>query len=333
MLRKRFLLVMLGVVMILSGAPSALAAPSEKDNPEAKAHLIAGVRHLEEMAWTDAVTELEASLALQDTPSVRYNLAKALAALGKLVEARAHLQIVIDNQLAAPWHRVRARNLLKLVQKRLAYVIIEVPEGFTGDVSVNGDTLPVSLWGRPREVNPGTTVVRALGEGFRLVEQTVVVEERERRRIQLNLQPKRESAPATASRTTPTPAPRPTTKQKSNVETTATGSTRRTLGYVSIAVGGVGLVAGTAFGLAARIARRDLSSACVNDVCTENQRDVYDRGKLQANASTAGFIVGGVGLGLGVLLLWTGPSEQQAEAKAGLGPFVGPGSAGVHGRF
>jgi hypothetical protein len=305
------------------------------------------------MAWADALTELEASLALQDTPTVRFHLAKALAAVGKLVEARSHLQVVIDNQLAVPWHRVRARNLLKLVQKRLAYVIIEVPEGFTGDVSVNGDTVPVSSWGRPREVNPGKTVVRALGEGFRLVEQTVVLDERERRRIQLELQ--RKPASATASPTAPArrsarasppaPAPRParasatapaptsTTKQKSNVEMTAPGSTRRTLGYVSITVGGVGLIVGTAFGLAARSTRQDLRSACVHDVCTENQRDVYDRGTLQANASTAGFIVGGVGLGLGVLLLWTGPSEQQPEAKAGLEPFVGPGSAGVQGRF
>ena len=112
------------------------------------------------------------------------------------------------------------------------------------------------------------------------------------------------------------------------------GSTRKTLGYVSLAVGGAGLIAGTAFGFAARSTRDDLTAACIDDVCSESQRETYDRGKMQANISTAGFLIGGVGIGLGAVLLLTGPKDQEKEAaEAKVQPYVGPLSAGVQGRF
>jgi hypothetical protein len=130
------------------------------------------------------------------------------------------------------------------------------------------------------------------------------------------------------------PLAKPQPSDEGVAMSTQDGSTRKTLGYVSLAVGGAGLIVGTAFGLSARSTREDLRATCLDDVCTESQRENYDKGRMQANVSTAGFIVGGVGIGLGTVLLLTGSSSKEKAAEAaGVHPFVGPTNAGFRGRF
>jgi hypothetical protein len=98
-------------------------------------------------------------------------------------------------------------------------------------------------------------------------------------------------------------------------------------------VGVVGAGVGTVFALRSRSTRDELEGACPNDVCPAAQREKFDEGKRDADIATAAFIVGGVGLGAGLVLLLTAPSEKENKASARIVPLVGPGSLGVKGRF
>ena len=309
----------LGFVAILGLASPAWAQASWKYKAEAQKLVNEGLKHDKAEAWQEAREAFEAAIALNDTPKARYYLAKALVNLRLLIEAREHAQAAADNPRAGWWDRKNSRELLKKIEDSIAHITLRVPPDFQGKVYLGDVPLSSSDFGSRLEVNPGTIRILAESAGFFPFEKNMNLRDGADETITVELEPE----------------PVDTVTQKEEEATLSTeGSSQKTWGYVSLAVGGVGLVAGTAFGLMAKNTRNDLEAACIDDVCSENQRDAYDRGKMQAHISTAGFIVGGVGLGLGAVLLLTGPKEAEKEAEtARWQPYVGPTGAGIVGTF
>ncbi len=318
MRNRRLVLLLVGILVVLGFTSPAWSQASWKDKAEAQKLVNEGMKHDKAEAWQEAREAFEAALALNDTPRARYQLAKALVSLGLFIEAREHAQSVADNNRAGWWDRKNSRELLKKIEERVAHMTVNVSPGFAGTVRLGDKQLSSSDHGTRMEMNPGSVLVRAEAEGFLPFEKTVVLGDGADEKVAIELEP--------------VPATKP--EKEDAVEVSTDGTSQKTWGYVSLAVGGVGLIAGTAFGMMARSTRDDLRAACVDDVCTENQRDSYDRGKMQANISTAGFIVGGVGLGLGAVLLMTGPKDAETEAStARVQPYLGPTGAGVMGSF
>ena len=318
-MRNRRLLLLVGMLVVLGFSSPAWSQASWKDKAEAQKLVNEGMKHDKAEAWQEAREAFEAALALNDTPRARYQLAKALVNLGLFIEAREHAQSVADNTRAGWWDRKHSRELLKKIEESVAHMTVNVSPGFAGTVRLGDKPLSSSDHGTRMEMNPGSVLVRAEAEGFLPFEKTVVLGDGADEKVSIELEP--------------VPATKPE-KDEDAVEVSTEGTSQKTWGYVSLAVGGVGLIAGTAFGMMARGTRDDLRAACVDDVCSENQRDNYDRGKMQANISTAGFIVGGVGLGLGAVLLMTGPKDAEKEAAtARVQPYLGPTGAGVVGSF
>lgn len=313
---RRFWLVMLGIVVLMGSADPCWAG--WKEQVEANKLVQEATKHEKQEAWQEARDAYAAAIELHDSPRARKGLAKALYQLGLLIEAREHAQVVADNKRAGWWDRKHSKELLEKIEAELPHITVSVPPAFEGTVRVDDKPWPSDKLGTRTEINPGTVVITAESDGFLPYEKTVVLDKGADEKVNIELEPK--------------PKPKP---KKDDVDvSTSDGSTRKTIGYVSLAIGGAGLIAGTAFGLSARNTRNELDSACLNDVCSEAQRDNYDRGKMQANFSTAGFIVGGVGLGLGAVLLLTGPKDQETEAtKARVEPYVGPTGAGFSGVF
>lgn len=317
---RRLLLVLLSVCLVI-GSSVAWSAPTFKEKQEAQKLVNTGIKHDKAESWQEAREAFEAAIALNDTPKARFYLAKALVNLGLLIEAREHAQLTADNKRAGWWDRKHAKELLKKIEERMPHMTVNVPADFAGVVRLGDATLSSSDFGQRMEHNPGSVSIQAESEGFLPFEKTVVLGDGadEVVTIELEVEPEEDTG----------------TTEEVEVST-SDGSTRKTLGYVSLVVGGVGLVAGTAFGLAARSTRDDLRSSCANDVCTESERDAYDKGKMQANLSTAGFVVGGVGLGLGAVLLLTGSQDKETAASteaAAIRPYVGPTGAGLYGSF
>ncbi|MGH7285170.1 MAG: hypothetical protein ACRELY_26915, partial [Polyangiaceae bacterium] len=88
----------------------------------------------------------------------------------------------------------------------------------------------------------------------------------------------------------------------------------------------------------------DLLGKCPGGTCPPSQQSSVDGYNTLGLVSTIGFIVGGVGLAGGAVLILTAP-KSHASARVGQGagqgagqgtfisPYVGPGSAGITGKF
>lgn len=317
-LRRLFCIAALGVFAL---SPGALAKPSRADMAEAKKAASAGKKAEAKKDWEAAREAYQRAVELNDTPAARIGLARAEEKLGHLLEAAEHLRGVIQAP-AVKWNDKRtATTRLAALEKRIPTLSFELPGGFEGELHVDDELIEPDERRQPVAVNPGSRKVRATAEGFLPFSETFELAEGENKTITVLL----------------TEKPVPVRREPKPEPVKRSGSGQKTLGYVSLAVGGAGLVVGTAMGLAARSTRNELDSACPNDRCSASERDLYDKGKTQASWSTAGFIVGGVGLSLGTVLLLTAGDDAEKspadQAKVRWQPVLGPGHVGVHGNF
>jgi hypothetical protein len=107
------------------------------------------------------------------------------------------------------------------------------------------------------------------------------------------------------------------------------------LGYVALGIGGAGVVVGSIFGGLALGKKSSLDDACkVKSNCPANAQDDIDALHTDATVSTVGFVVGGVGLAAGlIVLLTTSSSAPHATTGFAVHPVVTPGSVGAWGSF
>ena len=313
---------LLALSLVLVAAPPVSAKPSA-DAVAAKKAVVQGKREERKKDWEAAREAYEKALGLDDKPATRIRLAKVEDKLGHLIEAADQLQQALKSKKLKWAERRAAKVHLKKLEKRIPTLNLEVPASFEGHVWVDDEEIGQGELGEPVAVNPGTRQVRAEADGFLPYKESFEVAESETKAVTILLT---EAPPEK-------PEPKPRVK-----EDTGSSSAKKTLGYVSLAVGGAGLVVGTAMGLAARSTRSELDSSCKNDVCSESERDLYDKGKTQANIATAGFVVGGIGLGLGAFFLLTadsgeGKKNPTAEARTRIVPVLSPRQVGVVGQF
>ena len=138
-------------------------------------------------------------------------------------------------------------------------------------------------------------------------------------------------------------------KDKDKVEPAAkdssVGSTQRTLGWVAVGVGGVAAVVGTITGIST------LTSPCAGNKCPAPRSPADDQAIDSANTSgaisTVSFVIAALGVGGGLVLVFTAPSASSGTAgdrvdrssppprKTGLTitPQLGAGWAGLSGSF
>jgi hypothetical protein len=116
----------------------------------------------------------------------------------------------------------------------------------------------------------------------------------------------------------------------------ASGGGKKTLAYVALAAGGVGLaVGGITGGLA--ISKRsalDANPACKDGVCDSSIQNDIDSFRTMRTVSTVGFIVGGVCAGAGVVIwLASGSGSKDTREAARLGFRVAPNAVSMMGSF
>lgn len=267
--------------------------------------------------WEAARDAFQRAVDANDTPDGRLHLARAEAKLGHLLEAASSYRMALEAKNAPHNVKAAAKKELASVSEKIPRLTIKAPADFSGTVRIDKNTITTSDLGKPIEINPGKVVVSAQAEGSEPFKKTVNLAEgaSETVTIELKALPKKEAEPDVKL-------------------STNDGSTRKTLAYVSLGVGGAGAIVGSIFGLMAKSTRSELRDSCTNDVCAESERETFDKGKSQANIATIGFITAGVGIGVGTVLLLTAPKKKEvSEEKASITPYVGPLSLGVHGKF
>jgi hypothetical protein len=318
MVGRTLLSAVLTCALVITPVSIGWAAPSQQDIAAAQQALKEGTAAEKKSDWKVARDAFQRSVDKNDTADARLHLARAESHLGHLTEANDSYKMVLENKMAPPPAKAAAKKEQQAIAERIPKLTVKVPAGFAGSVRIDKLELASSEWGQAIEVNPGTRTVLAEAEGFENFSKSVVIADRANETVEITMVAVKKAEHVNAVKVD-----------------TNDGSTSKTLGYVSLGVGGAGLILGAAFGLASRSTRNELKAACQDNVCSDSQRDTYDRGKMQADVATVGFVVAGVGVGLGVILLLTAPGKKDKEPaeKASLAPYVGPMSLGMYGRF
>jgi|GEM_PF-244360 len=310
-----------------------------------------------------ALEKLQAAHALGNTPVTGLELARTYVMVGKIAEARevalysAHIPVAPDETQRSADARVEAAKLAEDLRPRiptLAVTIAGLAPGEAAHLSIDGVAVPDAAMGEPQKVDPGAhdVAVRA-GQGptAREAHASAQLKEGETGELTVTLPPVAPTPPPpapSAGATTgappgpapapaPSPAPAPPEPDLYPHHRRSTMPLAVKLGFgTAMAGGAVGLIAG----LTALNKKGQLDGECTpaggKMLCDEQTGAASDlqTARTWATVSTVAFVVGGVGAVVGLIGLVTGGgSSSSGTARAGVSPWIGAGTAGVHGRF
>ena len=322
--------------------------PSSAETAAARGLAVEGLKLADAGRCSDAIDKLARAEKLHHSAIVQGRLGECQIALGKLVDGTENLRKVLREPLtpnpspALVKARERAQNALDGAKPRIAFLMISLkgPKDLgTAIVTVDGESVPPALLDADRPTDPGDHVIEASAPGYLKASARVSVKEAERKAVSVRLDVDANAVapsttpgpaePATGSQHSPArepsqPAPARDTRLSATADTgpASGGAPNRTGAYIAWAVGGVALAVGAGFGAVAMKAKNDLDAKCHGTACSPSEADKLSDGKTAGNISTAGFIVGGVGVALGTVLFFT--ASPSASGSNGGAPRVAP---------
>jgi hypothetical protein len=301
-----------------------------------------------------AFEKLKAAHALGNTPITGLELCKMHATVGQPVEARevclgvGRLPPLAGETSRSQDARNEAARVAEDMRPKIAVVrlhITGVPQGREPIVMVDGAPVPLAALGEARAVNPGKHDVSArVGTGPETRSQ-IDLSPGESKDVTLPVTAINEPVVVAGPGSAPGPGyppgnggERPPKRERSNPLATA--------GWV---IGGIGVGVGAITGIVALSDKSDLQKSCTNNQCGVADHSALDSAKRWGNVSTTFFVIGGVGLTVGLIATLAAPKSSVAQAPAPkaltLGsstpkkssltvmPDVGPGGVGIHGAF
>jgi hypothetical protein len=330
------------LALALSG--TSARAQTASDRETARTLMEEGFQKRDKGDMRGALERFQLADQLMHVPTTGLEVARAQVALGLLTEARGTLQAVVRSA-AKPAEpavfgvaRASAAQLDEDLAGRIPALKIVVrgsPEGSALSVAVDGVDVPPATLVVPRKVNPGAHTLIAKAGGREAREQAML-KERETREIVLNLSPEPPAPPPP-----PPPPPPPTSPQPGSAQEPAhsasalNASTMRMVSIGGFALGAVGVAVGAVEGIRAIVLKNSAQSGCTSDNrCPPATYDDIDSSRTAGTISTVAFIVGAVGVGVGVAaLVLSMRKSDQAAAPVASRPWIGIGNAGVQGRF
>ncbi len=337
------------VLSFWTSSRGARAQTEEEARAAARLLGIEGIRLAKDGHCDQAIDKLDRANRLFHAPTIVVQLAECQILMGQLVEGTEKLNGVVREDLGpnpSPAYvqaQARARQLLEATLPRIATLTVDVkaPAGATVELAVDGRPVSDALIGVARPIDPGKHSLVARVEGYEPASASVELAEAAREQVQLVIQQPSAATPPDAG---PGAAPSAASGASrpghlGTPEPQPSAGNQRTWGWISVGVGGVGLLGGSYFGLAALHDKSTLKDACTGGRCPPSQRSTIDSMNSEALLSTVGFAVGVVGVGLGGYLLLSAdgadPSKSEAAPSTALSihPYVGPSSAGVLGSF
>ncbi|MBK7398883.1 MAG: hypothetical protein IPJ34_21965 [Myxococcales bacterium] len=243
---SRLLCAVLLLAQVPLGLPLASAAPSAIDLESARELWREGKKLREAGKLPEALEKFRAAWALAPTPITGLDLAKTLALVGKLVEARetaltaSKLPVPPNESATAQKAREEADALALSLKDRIPSLVPKVSgvDPATVKVLVDEAEVPTAALGQPRRLDPGTHVLRLVRDTTELARSSVVLAEGETREVVLTpTLAGAEPPPKVMPPPNPTP-PTPIAPAPSN-GIPAFGIVGLSVGVVGVAVGGV----------------------------------------------------------------------------------------------
>lgn len=312
--------------VVLSAAP-ARAEPSEADRATARALALEGHAALKSKDYEKALDRFSRADALVHAPTLVVDWARALQGLGRYVEAHEKYELVlregVDSSAPKSWQRAleEAKKELDALKPRLGWVTVVLKEPPDATVRIDGLLVPPAAIGVKRAADPGFPEVTVSAPGYEPLKQTLTVGPGEEKTLEVSLE-KLPTAPVAPETPDDALRPRPS-------------DARRTLAYVALGVGGVGLAGWGTTGILFLHKKGQLDDSCVGEDCRPNQQKRIDRYNLFGTIAPISAAVGVAGLGTGIVLLLTEPKSRPEKPSTGLSvrPMVGLGTIGAEGSF
>jgi len=333
--------------LLCSGA--ALAAgvsvidASKAELNDAKGPYMDGVKAMNVRHYKEAVEKFQESYNIVASPNSRLMLGRALIKVNRPLDAYKELEETVTQatELAGRQPKYQktadaARKELDDVKVELAFITV-IPGT---EVSIGGRKLSDVDWGKPMPVTPGRVLVEITATDGRIRKKRLRLEPGVTRVLTADLT-------ATSSYSAGSPKEEEAPKEQEHHEEAAaasrgptSGLDRRTVGYISGAVGIVGIGAFVGFNVAASSTFGDLKEKCKGNLCSAA---AVDNGEAKGRYEGFGYAalgVGIVGLGLGAYLVFTdqtsraASSSESTESSAPSTSFqVGPGSFALRRTF
>lgn len=279
---------------------------------------------IEEKKYEDALVLLDESFNTVASPNSLLLKARALTQLGRNVEAYRQLEtaVALAEDLAKADEKYAqtaesGRKELAEVSKKLALVTVKP----AASVELGDKAVDANAWNHPQPYEPGKLKVTVKHEGGQAATQ------------QLDL-----SAGESVEVSTAPPPPDSVSRHEAPAPAAAVASapaaddvvSKRTLAYVSGAIGVVG--AGTFVAFTLLSDNPDAHDGCNGELCSAASLDIAEQNATNKTLGFVGLGVGIVGLATGAYLFVTsgdsGPAEQPVTDVA-----IGPGRVMVRGTF
>ncbi|MSP26503.1 MAG: hypothetical protein EXR75_15420 [Myxococcales bacterium] len=288
-----------------------------------------GLKLYRSKSYAEALEKFELANRLMRAPTLELHIARCHEKLGRLVEAsetyleasrfpldRTSTQAFIQAVKSAELERV-------LIEPRIPKlrVLVSGPAGTNITVLLDNRVLPPELLDSLMPVNPGAHEVLVRRADLTVVEKTQIAEG-QTARIQVRLPPLSEGVD---------PGP--------EVRASRERERMHTFAIASYAAGAGGLIAAGISGGFALSKAATLEDACPNRTCGAGVADgdlaAYDAARY---ATTAGLVLGGIGLAAGSVFLLLAPAAPAAKsekvaASLQLSAWLRAGQVGVAGRF
>jgi hypothetical protein len=324
----------LGAAALVTALAGSAYAQTAADRETARSLFDDGKKKRDSGNVAGALESFKAADAIMHAPTTGLAVARSLAALGRIIEAR-EVAMQVDQLPAAAKEsaafadaRKSARELAADLAGRipsLTIVIKGAPAGTDPAITVDGVAVPPAAAKAPRRLDPGTHVVVAALRGGE-VRGEIVVAEHDVKEIALDV--------------TELANPKPVATKNDGASAGDAKGSYSPLLWVGVSVAVAGAAAGTVTGLLSMGKTSDVESGCTaSNKCPPSTHDALDGARSLATISTISFIVAGAGAGVAVvaLAMGRGPSaEQKASAPSPsprVSPWVGLGGAGVVGSF
>jgi hypothetical protein len=324
------------LLLILSVAATAGAQPTAADRETARTLMDDGDHKTEAHDDAGALRSYRAADGMMHVPSTAIEVAKTLARMGQLVEARdqalALLRLPRTDPEPAPFiaARAEAERLAASLGARIPALALQVTGLAANEVAtvrVDGEVVTPDALPLPRRANPGLHHVVASATGRADVAREVQLAEGQTAPVELPFGPALLQAPPPSPVVAPKPLPAlppdlPPTSRSQGVAT-----------WTAIGVGAAGLVVGTIAGILELSKASTVKGQCNGNACPGTERGDLSDANTLANVSNVALGVGVVGAAVGAVLYLTGSTAPRGPVQPSVGVLRGGGSVGVGGSF
>lgn len=332
----RLVVVTAVLALLLAASSSAFAADEPSDDARTAARQLMDTGHarFEAGDYGAALAAYGEADRLMQVPTTALGVARALVALGRLVEGREALARLLRMPVregeppAFERARERARELAAELVQRIPTLALALPWDAPEKLRIvlDGELLSRGAFVSARQVDPGKHVVAVEAEGYARFGAEVTVAERERANVSVIL----ERAPGARARRSAgehgvaSESAGPRSFQEANENAPPSDASERTpgkasgargLSFAAVGVGAAGLVAGAIAGGLTFRKVGELDAVCPQRACPESARELHASMTASATVADVALPLGAALLGVGVVgLVVTRPSPEPSRS-------------------